>query len=401
MTNRIGAGQRRARLVTRQHLAGGAASPEAVAESLVALHATDPATVHLAVAARSGLPVAETERALYHDRSLVRMLGMRRTMFVVPADLVPAVQAACADDIAKRQRKLLVEHLGTAGLEVDVGGWLAEVEEGAYAAVKALGTAQAAEVADAEPRLRTRILMAAGKPYEASVYITSRVLLLLAAQGRIVRGRPRGSWLSTQYAWATAETWLPGGFSRQGADSARIGLARRWLAAFGPAPVADLKWWTGWSAAQLRTTLTAVAPAEVDLDGTPGVALPGDLEPVPEPEPVAALLPALDPTPMGWRDRSWFLGGPEGGSGGESPGGYEAALFDRSGNIGPTVWWAGRVVGAWAQRAGGELAYRLFEDVGRDAAAAIEVAAARLSDWLGEVRVTPKFRTPAEKELSS
>ncbi|TVT19005.1 DNA glycosylase AlkZ-like family protein, partial [Amycolatopsis acidiphila] len=159
--------------------------------------------------------------------------------------------------------------------------------------------------------------------------------------------------------------------------------------AFGPAPVEDLKWWTGWTAAQVKKALAELGTAEVDLDGTPGVILPDDLDPVPEPEPAAALLPALDPTPMGWVRREWYLGA------------HQAPLFDRTGNIGPTVWWGGRIVGGWAQRESGEIVHRVLEDVGADALAAIEGAADRLRDWLGAVRVTPKFRTPLEKELAS
>ena len=60
--------------------------------------------------------------------------------------------------------------------------------------------------------------------------------------------------------------------------------------------------------------------------------LPGDEGPSPAPGPWAALLPALDPTVMGWLDRGWFLGD------------HEKALFDRTGNVGPTVWLDGRVV---------------------------------------------------------
>ena len=80
---------------------------------------------------------------------------------------------------------------------------------------------------------------------------------------------------------------------------------------------------------------------------------------------------------------------------------HRAALFDRSGNAGPTVWWDGRVVGGWAQRRDGEIAVRLLEDVGADALAAICDAAARLQAWLAAVRVTPRFRTPLERELSA
>ncbi|MEV5297801.1 winged helix DNA-binding domain-containing protein [Amycolatopsis methanolica] len=388
MSTKLGNDQRRARLVTRHRLHAPADDPVAVAESLVALHATDPATVHLSVLARSRAGTEDVERALYDDRTLVRMLGMRRTMFVVPAALVPVVQAACADDIAVKQRKLLLQHLATAELDGDLSVWLAEVEDGAHAALKAREPAFAQQIADGEPRLRTEIVVAAGKPYESRGYITNRVLFLLAASGRIVRGRPRGTWLSTQYAWSTTETWLPG-LEPVDADTARVELARRWLRAFGPAPVADLKWWTGWTAGQVKRALTAIGPAEVDLDGGPGIALPGDDEPVPEPEPVAALLPALDPTPMGWQKRGWFLGE------------HQPLLFDRTGNIGPTVWWEGRVVGGWGQRPDGEIAIRLLEDIGADGTAAVEAAAERLHGRLAGVAVIPKFRTPVERDLSS
>ncbi|SFJ67489.1 Winged helix DNA-binding domain-containing protein [Amycolatopsis sacchari] len=384
----IGTAQRRARLVARHHLAAPADHVTEVAESLVALHATDPATVHLSAAVRLREP-GTAEHALYEERSLLRMLGMRRTMFVVPAALAPVVQAACADDIARKQRKLLLQHLETAELGTDLDAWLAEVEEGAYAALRELGAAHAQQIADAEPRLRTEIVVAQGKPYEARGYITNRVLFLLAAEGRIVRGRPRGSWLSTQYSWATAESWLPDGIPALPPEEARAELARRWLRAFGPATAEDLKWWTGWTAGQVKKALAQVAPAEVDLNGEPGIALAEDLEPVPAPEPVAALLPALDPTPMGWVRRDWYLGE------------HREQLFDRTGNVGPTVWWEGRVVGGWAQRADGEVTWRLLEDVGADAEAAVEAKADQLREWLGDVRVTPKFRTPLEKTLVS
>lgn len=365
-----------------------AGSVEEVADSLVALHATDPATVHLSAAARLAEP-ATVERALYEDRTVLRMLGMRRTMFVVPVALAPVVQAACSDDIAKQQRKLLLKHLETADLDVDLDAWLADVEEGTLAALKAAGSAQAAQIADGEPRLRTKIVVAQGKPYEATGYITNRVLLLLAARGLIVRGRPRGTWLSTQYEWATAESWLDGGIAAIPANEARAELARRWLRAFGPAPLADLKWWTGWTAGQVKKALAVVGPVEVDVDGVAGIVLADDLEPVPEPEPTARLLPALDPTPMGWVERDWYLGT------------HQQPLFDRTGNIGPTVWWDGRIVGGWIQRADGEIAYRTLEDVGADAEAAIGAEAARLQQWLGPVRAVPKFRTPLERELAS
>jgi hypothetical protein len=283
-----------------------------------------------------------------------------------------------------------VQFLEEAGFAGDVPAWLAEVEEATVAALKVRGCALSTVLSEDEPRLSQRIVLARGKSYEGSQSVASRVLPLLAADGRVVRGRPRGSWISGgQYWWSTVEAWLPDGVPSLEVEQARVELARGWLRAFGPAPVADLKWWSGWTLGQTRAALAGIGAVEVDLDGVAGVALADDLAPTPVPEPHAVLLPGLDPTVMGWQARAWFLGE------------HGGALFDTNGNAGPTVWWEGRVVGGWAQRKDGEVVVRLLEDVGGEAAAAVAAEAARLQEWLGPVRVTPRFRTPLERELTS
>ncbi|HEX2157595.1 MAG TPA: winged helix DNA-binding domain-containing protein [Actinomycetes bacterium] len=389
---RFGVTERRARLGVRHHLAAGArAGVVEAARDLVGLHGTDPATVYLAARARMRDPqVAAVEQALYEDRALVRILGMRRTMFVEPVELMGVVQAACTDAIAVQQRRLLVDMVGQAGLADDPLGWIEDVEKVAVKALEARGGgATAAELAKDDPRLAQQIVLAEGKKYEGRQSVVSRILLLLAAEGRIVRGRPRGSWVSGQYRWSLVEAWLPEGVPAWSLEEAQAELVRRWLRGFGPATIADVKWWTGLPMGQVRRAVADSGAVEVDLDGTPGLALPDDLDPAPPPEPWAALLPALDPTTMGWAGRDFYLGP------------HRPALFDRNGNAGPTIWWDGHIVGGWAQRPSGELVLRLLEDVGADATAAIETEAARLTDWLGPIRVTPRFRTPLERELAA
>jgi hypothetical protein len=391
----IGVEERRARIGRRHRLAPScqAADPVQAAESLVVLHATDPATVHLSVAARvPGSDVAGTERALYDDRALIRMLGMRRTVFVAPTSFAPVIQAACTDDIAIKQRQLLVKHLTEAGIAGDAdasGLWLRAVEESTATALTLRGSATANELSADEPRLRSRLAMAEGKTYAAQPYVTSRVLFQLAAEGRIVRGRPLGTWLSGQHQWSPAEKWLPGGLGiKPPADGARATLAQAWLNAFGPGTAADLQWWSGWTMGQTRKALTAVNAVEVDLDGAIGYVLPGDEAPEAEVEPWVAFLPALDPTPMGWKERGWYLGE------------HKAKIFDNTGNVGPTIWADGRIVGGWGQPDSGEVRFKLLEDVGAETTAAIEAEAAKWTAWLAGVRVTPRFRSPLEKALS-
>lgn len=374
----------------RHHLAAKAESAVDVARALVALHGTDPASVHVAAAARMRRPdVTGVERALYEERRLLRMLGMRRTMFTVPVELAPVVQAACANDVARRERRRTLRFLAAAGLGDEA--WLAEVEAATVAALRARGEAFAAELSADEPRLKERIALAEGKAYEARPAIANRVLLVLAAQGRIVRGRPRGSWTSSQFRWSPMETWLPDGLPDLPAGEARAELVRRWLGAYGPGTAADLKWWSGLTLTQIRKALAEVGAEEADLDGRTGYVLPGDTDPVAAPEPWVALLPALDPTAMGWTDRGWYLGE------------HGPLLFDRGGNAGPTVWCDGRAVGGWAQRPDGEVVVRLLDDIGAEAAGAVTAEAARLTAWLGPVRLAPRARgrSPVEAELSA
>jgi hypothetical protein len=389
---RIGVPERRARLGLRHHLAprARAGTVTDLARGLVALHSTDPASVYLSAWARLRAPDhAAIDRALYEDRSLVRILGMRRTMFVLPVETAAIVQAACTRAIAARERARLIRFMRDSGIADDVPAWLGDVEESTLRALRARGEATAAELSVAEPRLREQIRVGVGTNNEGSFGMSTRVLFLLAADGRIVRGRPKGSWISTLYRWSPIEAWLPGGLPDWPIEQAQVELARRWLAAFGPGTVADLKWWTGWTVGQVKKALAQLDVTEVDLDGQTGLVLAEDVEPVPAGRPFAALLPALDPTIMGWTGRDWFLGE------------HAKALFDRSGNVGPTIWWDGRIVGGWAQRKDGEIAYRLLEDVGTTAVSAVEKVAASLGSWLGSARVTPRFRTPLERELSS
>jgi hypothetical protein len=390
---RIGVAERRARLGRRHHLArtARAKTVAAVADGVVALHSTDPASVFLSVQARSALDAAAIESELYDQRTVLRMLGMRRTMFVVETGLAPVVQSACTDAIAVNQRRLYTKFLVDAG--VGDGAWLADVEDETLRALTARGSATGAQLSVDVPRLRTAISVNEGKAYAASQNITTWVLLLLAAEGRIARGRPRGSWTSSQYHWSPMRSWISGELDHPPIGQAQAELVRRWLAAFGPGTVADIKWWTGLTGAAVKQALASLGAVEVELDDGSGVGagvvLPGDEAPVRAAGPWVALLPALDPTAMGWSQRAWYLGP------------HAGALFDRSGNVGPTVWSDGRIVGGWAQRADGEVVVRLLEDVGADTAAEIERSAQRLAEWIGPVRVKSRFRTPLERELSA
>ena len=383
--------QRRARLGLYHRLASPnpSGSVAEIAHSVVALHSSDPATVYLSVRARnSSLNIADIEASLYTDKSVVRVLGMRRTLFVVPRADVPLLVWGCAEPMVRAETTRLERMLLEAGISDDPGPWLKQAMEETLAAIREVGEAAAAELTKVVPALAHQINFGEGRRWAGKVGVSTRVLFLLATNAQIVRSRPRGSWISGQYRWSAFEDWVEGPLPRLDRDQARADLLRRWLAQYGPGTVTDMQWWTGWPLTAVRKALEQVGAIEVGLSTGSGYVLNEDDLPT-EPSPWAAFLPGLDSTVMGWKERDWYLGthGPR--------------LFDTNGNAGPTVWWEGRIVGGWGQRDNGEVAYRLLDDIGIDGGQQVEQAAEALQTWLGQTTVTPRFRTPMEKEIGS
>ena len=387
---RVDDSERRARLGRRHVLADrGDDDATRVAGAVVGLHGTDPATVVLSARARvADLTVDGLEAALYDERTLLRTLGMRRTMWVTPLDLAAEIQASCTNDIVARERAAVAKLVEGGGVTDDGNRWLDSIADDVDRHLAKVGQATGAELSKAVPTLAAKVSMGEGKTWGAVISMSTRALFVLAGEGRIARGKPKGTWVSSQYRWTSMAAWLPAGVAVLDKTAASTALVGRWLRAYGPGTGADLAWWTGWPLGRVRSALTALDAVPVTLaDESTAYLLPDDVDPVETAPPWVALLPALDPAPMGWQGRDWYLGG------------HRAALFDYSGNIGPTVWVDGRIVGGWAHRKDGRVAVRLLEKVPKATERAIAERAEELSVWIGDVRVRSRFPTPTEREL--
>jgi hypothetical protein len=139
----------------------------------------------------------------------------------------------------------------------------------------------------------------------------------------------------------------------------------------------------------VRRALGDLGAVSVVLDdGGTGWVLPGDEEPGPPVSPWAALLPVLDPTTMGWKQRDFYL------DPADAP-----HLFDAVGNAGTTAWWNGRVVGAWVQAADASVRVIHRSDPGPDGRAALAAQAERLTAFFDGDVVAPIY-TSAEMRRS-
>ena len=389
MTRRIDTAERRARLARRHRHAPDRWTDDVVAltDDLVGLHSTDPVTVYLSTVARMRTPSrSPLDAALYGDRSLVRHHAMRRTLWVFGHETARLAHHGATRRIAVVQRRNAVGMLEAGGI-ADPSTWLDAAGAEVTALLRETGPLTAREIGARLPDLARPIPIGTG-PGATPGAAHTRVLLVLGFEGRVLRARPTGTWINGQYRWAAADDWLPGGFGEGDERTAAAGLARRWLRTFGPGTQADLQWWAGWTVALTKKALADVGAVEVELDEGTGWVLPDDVDPEPEAAPSARLLPGLDPSTMGWKQRAFHLD-PE----------HVPVLFDRNGNGGPAAWVDGRIVGGWVQRKDGEIVLRLLVDVGAEARAALEAHAAELAALLGDVRFSVRFPAPFQAEL--
>lgn len=361
-----------------------------VARAMVALHATEPSTVHLAIAARLNEPTVDrVESALYEQRGLVKQLAMRRTLFAFARELLPAVWGSASARVALQQQLQLGRDLERHGLTDDGPGW---VERGRAAVLDRLAGGHALSAARLRAELpaidgRTVVVEGATRWQLTNVPFAPRLLTVLGAEHSIVRGRNEGHWRTSRPAWTLMDDWLGEQLSPLSSEEGYAHLVRQWLWTFGPGTEADLVWWLGSTKAAVRAALRNVQAVPVTLDSEDtGFVLPGDDTPDEPVEDWVALLPVLDPTLMGWKARDFYL----------DPA-LVPLLFDSNGNGGTTAWVNGRVVGCWVQDADGRVL--VIESVPQPARhrAMLQAEAERLTAFLDGVVISNVYRSQLMK----
>lgn len=383
--------ERRSRLAIRHglHPAHRLGDPVAATRAMTVLHATEPATVHLAVHARTnGVSPDDVERALYEDRSLVKQIAMRRTLFVFPRDLLPAALGSASARVAAEERRTIIRDVEKYGVADDGAAWVDAAASAVLSHLATSGPLSARELRERAPELTGQFTANLDKKYGGTFQIGPRVLTMLGAEGRIARGPNTAHWRLNRPTWTLMESWLGERPAPLPVAEGYAEIVRRWLSTFGPGTVEDVQWWLGSTKTAARAALAAVDAVEVSLDGGQvGWVLPDDEESVPAPEPWAALLPTLDPTTMGWKGRGFYLDPDD-----------VPYLFDTNGNAGNTAWWDGRIVGAWIQDDDGAVQVVLRHDIGTVGRSALDAEAARLTAWLDGVRITNVYSSLLMKQ---
>ncbi len=382
---------RRARIARRHGVAPGHRydTIPAATTAITALHATEPSTPYLTLHARvRDLTVADVSAALYDERSLVRLMAMRRTLWIVNRHMVPAVAGSAGRRVADAQRRGTVKE--AVELEAALGmDWMTTASN---AVVECLAERElsAKQLRVELPELGGTFTAAPGTKWSSDVPTMTRLLVILSASGDIVRGRNDGHWRISKPMWTSMANWLGEPITPSEPAVGYAEIVRHLVWTFGPATEEDLVWWLGATKGVVRTALAELDAVAVALDDeSTGWVLPddtADLEEGPETEPWVALLPTLDPTTMGWRERGFYLDQA-----------HTPYLFDRAGNGGSTVWVDGRIVGCWVQDDDERVQPILMEEISADAERLLAVETARLDEFLRGEHITNTFASPQMK----
>jgi hypothetical protein len=174
-----------------------------------------------------------------------------------------------------------------------------------------LATAGRAVMADDEPRSMTELARALAERWPTP---GPRALgeMLIAALVPVAQLPPRGLWRTKARvrnvllsSWLGREIDPPG---PDGADPVGEALVRRYLAAFGPAAVADLRAWCG--LAGLPAAVAAIREELItfrDEHGREMVDLPDAPRPDPDTPAPVRFLPAFDNAILGYHDRGRII----------------------------------------------------------------------------------------------
>lgn len=385
---RITDGERRRRVIARHHLGRTAPDVESAVADLVVLHSSDPISPHLSLWARvPEFTVDDLDDAIREHRTLWRLHAMRRTIWIAGAHEARVLEGAAGRKVAAAERRRIVKWLAADPTTRDPSGEVDALSDRILDAL-ADGPASTRDLADRVDGFDRRITMGSGK-WTQDAPLGPRVLYLLAMELAIVRGANAGTFRSSQYDWARSDRWFGEVPDPLDVREAQRRLCARYLLRFGPVTRDDVQWWTGWTKGDTTRALQDAGAVEVVLaDGVEAWLHPDDPGGDGAADrPTVSLLPSLDPTAMGWRGRNFHLDEV-----------LVPDLFDRNGNVGPTVWVDGRIVGGWSVRPDASVAAKLLTDIAPDARRLVDAEVDRLADWL-DVPVTPRFPTPLEKRL--
>jgi len=354
-------------LLHKQHLTDEAKTDDIVqiARDIYGLHATGPTTPYVSLFARArDFTRNKLDEQLYVKRTLGKIRCVRTTVHVLPRETIPIAFAA-TKGIVEPNSEDFCRHLGITK------------EQYEDASREILGILKGTGLSTLQIKKQL------GAKLNASPIVN-----LMCDQGLLMRGQSGRGWKSNTHTYYLFSDYFPEmNLNAVDQAQARELTVRQYLAAYGPATVKDISWWSGFSITEVRRILKRLEheTTEVvipELKGT-YLMLAADEAAMRSLEfsdkPVVNLLPASDPYLMGYKERERYLDYK-----------YYELVFDRSGNGTSTILIDGRVVGVWdfSEVPKPTVKLFLFHKLERKLLRAVESRARAMGKFMGDKAVT-------------
>ncbi|MFW9875862.1 MAG: DNA glycosylase AlkZ-like family protein [Candidatus Thorarchaeota archaeon] len=293
-----------------------------ITDDICGLHSTDLKTSYLSLFARTkNFKKVDLERELYENKTLGRILGMRKTIFLQTKNMIPIVHAATFGKIEK--------------------------SFGKYREVRGVSMK---EYQDTYPQILEILKNNELSTFEIRKKLNSKLDILAIIQvmcnyGLLIKGKPIKNWKDRRNKYAIFKEHFPAiNLSKMDEKDATQILVEKYIKAYGPVSETDITWWTDIAKTKIRESLKNIESQlqTIRISGSQEKFIISDIDiktfenSKVSQDQTLVLIPELDPYPMGYKVREMYIDSKK----------YNKT-FDKSGNITSTIVLDGVVIGDW------------------------------------------------------
>ena len=293
-----------------------------ITDDLCGLHSTDLKTSYLSLLARTKkFKKSDLEKELYENKSIGRVRGMRRTLFIQTKAMIPIIHAATFGIIEESFEKYM-----------DVRGVSMKEYHNLSPQILEILKDQDLSASEIREKLNSKLDIPA-------------IIQVMCNYGLLIRGKPIKNWKDRRNKYALFKKYFPDiDLSKINEKEAIQNLVEKYIKAYGPVSEADISWWTGITKTKIRESLKKVQnrlkKIKISDIQDEFIIHDDDLKNLEHGENSQGrtlnILPELDPYPMGYKIRDRYIDSKN----------YNK-VFDKSGNITSTILLDGVVIGVW------------------------------------------------------
>lgn len=348
-------------ILNKHHLTSASKADDIlmITEDLCGLHATGTIEPYVQLFIRKNdFKKENLDKELYIKKTLGKIRGMRKTLFIFTKDLMQIVYPFVRNLTQEREQKYL-EYRNISPEEYNM------------LSQKVLSLLKKEELSTREIKQQIN-----------SKKDLVAVISVMCDQMHLIRGKPVSSWRDRRLLYAPFRKYFPNlNLSKYNENEALNLIIKKYITSYGPVTVEDIAWWSGLIKTKIKPILANLEEELVPIHisnvkheyflSLTDLKLLENLSP----QSNANLLPLLDPYMMGYKNRERYV----------DISNYEY-VFDRSGNATQVILRDGFVIGIWDIILKPKPVFKLFffTEVDQTTLKEITIKAKKLSRFITE-----------------